>query len=134
MPMPEVTPFILVFVFSCSSRVDHLENTEDPNSAYAQQILGSKPNTWQEKLYKFYFRANRLYKRVSYYAWRFADLHSYKLVLLIMVLVAVLKVNPAMLLMCRQASSSLSSDLCVQHWSDHLCHDRFNLISSSIDD
>ncbi len=70
-----------------------LENTEDPNSPYTQQILQSEPKTWQDSLYKFYFRTNRLYKKIVYYAWRFGELHSYKLVLFMMVLVSVFKVN-----------------------------------------
>jgi hypothetical protein len=41
----------------------YLENTENPNSPYSQQILQSKPETWQESLYKFYFQTNRLYKK-----------------------------------------------------------------------
>ncbi|CAF3646268.1 unnamed protein product [Rotaria sordida] len=68
------------------------ENTKNLNSPHSQQILKSEPKTWQESLYKFYFRANRLYKKIVYYSWRFAELHSYKLVLFIMVLVAVLNV------------------------------------------
>jgi hypothetical protein len=70
-----------------------LENTEDPNSPYTQQILQSEPKTWQDSLYKFYFRANRLYKKIVYYTWRFGELHSYKLVLFMMVLVSVFKVK-----------------------------------------
>jgi len=73
--------------------VFYLENTVDPNSTSSQQILESQPKTWQEYLYKFYFRANRLYKEIVYYLWRFGELHSYKFVLFIMVLVAVLKVK-----------------------------------------
>ncbi|CAF3346333.1 unnamed protein product [Rotaria sp. Silwood1] len=68
------------------------ENTENVNSPHSQQILKNEPKTWQESLYKFYFRTNRLHKQIVYYCWRFAELHSYKLVLFIMVLVSVLKV------------------------------------------
>jgi hypothetical protein len=56
-------------------------------------MLQSKPQTWKETLYKLYFRANRLYKKITYYTWRFSEIHSYKLVLFLMVLVAVLKVT-----------------------------------------
>ncbi|CAF1201689.1 unnamed protein product [Rotaria sp. Silwood1] len=57
--------------------------------AYAKE---NEIKTWQDKLYKFYFRTNRLYKQIIYYGWRFAELHAFKLVLLIMVLASVLKV------------------------------------------
>lgn len=76
-----------------SGSIVYLENTDNPNSPHAQRVLRSEPKTWQESLYKFYFRANRVYKQITYYAWRFAELHSYKLVLFIMVLVAVLRVS-----------------------------------------
>ncbi|CAF1290006.1 unnamed protein product [Adineta steineri] len=69
------------------------ENTDNSNSVYTQQILESTPEIWQESLYKFYFRANRIYKKIIYYTWRFAEIHSYKLVLFIMVLVSVLRVS-----------------------------------------
>jgi hypothetical protein len=69
------------------------ENTENPNSPETQQILQSEPQTWKESFYKFYLRANRSYKIIIYYTWRFAEIHSYKFVLLIMVLVSVLKVK-----------------------------------------
>jgi hypothetical protein len=71
----------------------YLENTENPNSSYTEQILQGQPKTWQDSLYKFYFRTNRLYKKIIYYAWRFGEIHSYKLVLLFMVLVSVFKVK-----------------------------------------
>ena len=70
-----------------------LENTENPNSSYSDQILKSEAKTWQDSLYKFYFRTNRLYKKIVYYTWRFGEIHFYKLVLFIMVLVAVFKVK-----------------------------------------
>ncbi len=70
-----------------------LENTENVNSPYSQQILQNQPKNWQESLYKFYFRTNRFYKQIVYYIWRFGELHSYKLVLFLMVLVSVLKVK-----------------------------------------
>ncbi|CAF4431947.1 unnamed protein product, partial [Rotaria sp. Silwood2] len=68
------------------------ENTENLNSSHSQQILNNQPKTWQESLYKFYFQANRLYKQIIYYSWRYAELHSYKLFLFIMVLVSLVKV------------------------------------------
>jgi hypothetical protein len=70
-----------------------LENTEHMDSPHIQQIVQSEPETWKESLYKFYFRANRIYKQITYYTWRFAEIHSYKFVLFVMVLVAVLKVK-----------------------------------------
>jgi uncharacterized membrane protein len=91
MHMPNVR--FLLFVLLLSIYDLYLENTENPNSPYSQQILQSKPETWQESLYKFYFQTNRLYKKFIYYAWRFGELHIYKLVLFIMVLVAVLRVQ-----------------------------------------
>ncbi|CAF1388784.1 unnamed protein product [Rotaria sordida] len=69
-----------------------LENTDHANSFHTQQILQCEAKTWQETLYKFYFRTNRLYKQINYYGWRFAELHIFKLVLLIMVLISTLKV------------------------------------------
>jgi hypothetical protein len=71
----------------------YLENTEDPDSSYTQEILQSEPKKWQDSLYKFYFRTNRLFKKITYYVWRFGELHSYKLVLFVMVLVSVFKVK-----------------------------------------
>ncbi|CAF1213486.1 unnamed protein product [Rotaria magnacalcarata] len=68
------------------------QNTENVNSLHSQQILKNETKTWLETLYKFYFRANRFYKQIIYYSWRFGELHSYKLVLFMMVLVASLKV------------------------------------------
>ncbi|CAF4296585.1 unnamed protein product [Rotaria socialis] len=68
------------------------QNTEHVNSLHSQQILKNETKTWLETLYKFYFRANRFYKQIIYYSWRFGELHSYKLVLFMMVLVASLKV------------------------------------------
>ena len=70
-----------------------LENTENSDSPYTQQTLESEPKTWQDSLYKFYFRANRLYKKIIYYTWRFGEIHSYKLVLLVMVLVCAFRVS-----------------------------------------
>ena len=72
---------------------DSLENTDHANSFHTQQILQREAKTWQETLYKFYFRTNRLYKQINCYAWRFAELHVFKFVLLIMVLTSTLKVN-----------------------------------------
>jgi hypothetical protein len=88
MPKVKQILFGLLLLF-CIYNIS-LENTENLNN---QQILQTEPQTWQESLYKFYFRANRLYKQITYYAWRFAEIHSYKLVLLIMVLVSVLRVK-----------------------------------------
>ncbi|CAF4212188.1 unnamed protein product, partial [Rotaria sp. Silwood2] len=68
------------------------ENTDHANSFHTQQILQCEAKTWQETLYKFYFRTNRLHKQINYYGWRFAELHIFKLVLLIMVLISTLKV------------------------------------------
>ncbi|CAF4228229.1 unnamed protein product, partial [Rotaria sp. Silwood2] len=68
------------------------ENSEHGNISHIQQNLESENKTWQDTLYKFYFRSNRLYKQIIYYGWRFAELHAFKLVLLIMVLASVLKV------------------------------------------
>ncbi|CAF0821922.1 unnamed protein product [Adineta steineri] len=68
------------------------ENTEHVNSSHTQRILKSEPKTWQESSYKLYFRTNRLYKQITYYTWRFAELHAYKFVLFLMVLTSVLKV------------------------------------------
>ena len=76
-----------------------LENTDNPNSVHSQEILKSDPQTWQETLYKFYFRANRFYKQIIYYIWRFGEIHSYKLVLFMMVLVATLKVKQKYILL-----------------------------------
>jgi hypothetical protein len=53
----------------------------------------SEPKTWQESLYKQYFRLNRLYKQITYYTWRFSEIHIYKLVLFLMVLTSVVKVK-----------------------------------------
>jgi hypothetical protein len=96
MPMQNVK--LLLFVLLLFIDEFYLENSQDPNSTFSQEILQSKPKTWQESLYKFYFRANRFYKKIIYYLWRFGELHSYKLVLFIMVLVAVLKVKTNILL------------------------------------
>lgn len=71
----------------------NLENTDNPNSAHAQQTLKGKPKNWQESLYKLYFQLNRFYKQLTYYAWRFAEIHVYKLVLLTMILVSALRVS-----------------------------------------
>ncbi len=83
----------IVFHLKLLMPIYSLENTEDPNSSYTQRILKSEPKTWQESLYKLYFRGNRLYKQITYYTWRFAELHAYKLVLFLMVLTSVLKVT-----------------------------------------
>ncbi|CAF4358409.1 unnamed protein product, partial [Rotaria sordida] len=69
------------------------ENTDHANNFHTQPILQREAKTWQETLYKFYFRTNRFYKQINYYGWRFAELHVFKLVLLIMVLTSTLKVN-----------------------------------------
>ncbi|CAF1290556.1 unnamed protein product, partial [Rotaria sordida] len=68
------------------------ENTDHANNFHTQPILQREAKTWQETLYKFYFRTNRFYKQINYYGWRFAELHVFKLVLLIMVLTSTLKV------------------------------------------
>jgi hypothetical protein len=73
--------------FPCS------ENTKHPNNPETQPIVQSEETNWQETLYKYYIRINRLYKYITYYAWRFSEIHTYKLVLFIMVLLSVLKVN-----------------------------------------
>ncbi len=71
----------------------YLENTENPNNPEIQGILQSKPVTWQESIRKFYIRINRVYKHIIYYGWRFSEIHTYKLILFLMVLLSVLKVN-----------------------------------------
>lgn len=70
-----------------------IENTDHVNSPRTQRILQSEPKTWQESLYKNYLRVNRLYKHIIYYAWRFSEIHIYKLILFLMVLISVLKVK-----------------------------------------
>ncbi|CAF1085642.1 unnamed protein product [Adineta ricciae] len=69
------------------------ENTENTNRLYTQQMLQSESETWQESLYKLYFRVNRRYKQVTYYGWRFAEIHSFKLVLFVMVVVSAIRVS-----------------------------------------
>lgn len=91
MPMLEVEQthrLCIYFLFLCT-----LENAAHPNSPQAQRMLSGEPKTWQETFYKLYFRVNRLYKQTTYYTWRFAEIHVYKLILFLMVLTAVLKVN-----------------------------------------
>ena len=56
-------------------------------------MLQSESETWKESLYKLYFRGNRRYKQVTYYGWRFAEIHSFKLVLFVMVVVSVVRVR-----------------------------------------
>jgi len=70
-----------------------LENSEHRNRPATQEIVKNEPKTWQESLYIYYFRVNRLYKQIVYYAWRFSEIHTYKLVLFLMVLISVLKVK-----------------------------------------
>ena len=69
------------------------ENTERTNTEHDQAVLQRTAHNWQESFYQYYFRANRVYKHITYYAWRFAELHSFKVVLLMMVLVSTLKVK-----------------------------------------
>ncbi|CAF4903524.1 unnamed protein product, partial [Rotaria sp. Silwood1] len=65
--------------------------------AYAKENLNNldnnEPKAWHESFYKFYLQLNYLYKQIIHYVWRFGELHSYKLVLFIMVLISVLKIS-----------------------------------------
>ncbi|CAF0897645.1 unnamed protein product [Adineta ricciae] len=69
------------------------ENVAHANNTNIQRMFDGELKPWQETLYKLYFRVNRLYKQITYYTWRFAEIHVYKLVLFLMVLTAILKIN-----------------------------------------
>ncbi|CAF1149255.1 unnamed protein product, partial [Didymodactylos carnosus] len=69
------------------------ENVKNSEYRQSESILKTKATNWQESLYKLYFRLNRIYKKVTYYAWRFAEIHMYKFVLFAMILVATLNVS-----------------------------------------
>ncbi|CAF1232591.1 unnamed protein product, partial [Didymodactylos carnosus] len=69
------------------------ENVRNTDYRRTESILKTKPTNWHESLYKLYFYLNRYYKRLTYYAWRFAEIHIYKFVLFIMILVATLNVS-----------------------------------------
>ncbi|CAM4812248.1 unnamed protein product [Rotaria magnacalcarata] len=68
------------------------ENTHNVSKTHTDQILNCETKTWQEKLYKKYFRTNRFYKQLIYYGWRIAELHTFKLVLFIVALTCAFKV------------------------------------------
>lgn len=116
-----ISMLIQYFVFTAMIGRFSLENTDNPYNAEALQILRSKPKRWQDSLYKFYFRTNRYYKKITYYAWRFSEIHSYKLVLLVMVLTAILKV--ILLLFSVRSLIFVHLGLRVQCHSDCLGHD-----------
>lgn len=102
-------------------------------------VLTAKPlstvshNHGKNRCTKFYIRANRLYKQITYYTWRFAEIHVYKLVLFLMVLTSTLKVRLADHLSLH-SSVFLPTGQCIQCDVDHSGHGRSHPVSSTQDD
>ena len=90
------------------------------------ETVPAESEKWQESFYRIYLRTNGLYKYTMYYAWRFSEIHIYKLILFLLVLLSVYKVNEPYSFLHPHRPSFFVSGLRIQCRVDRVSDDWFN--------